>query len=104
MRRHERESSLHDTNHPPFVDHELINPEIMADQLNMGGLSLNGQQQQPSARSYIPPHMRAKMAASQNGPPAPNGPPPMNAGPHAGGLNNSAWAKYVSRKNTLLYL
>lgn len=65
----------------------------MADQLNMGGLSLNGQQQ-PPARSYIPPHMRAKMASGQNGPPAPNGPPPMNAGPpHAGGLNSSAWAR-----------
>lgn len=69
----------------------------MADQLNMGNLSLNGQQQPPSGRSYIPPHMRAKMSTGQNGPPGPvpNG-PPMNAGaPRAGGLNSSAWAKYV---------
>lgn len=64
----------------------------MADQLNMGNLSLNGQQPPPSGRSYIPPHMRAKMGAPQNGP-AP-GPPPM-AGPRPGGMNNSAWAKYV---------
>ncbi|RYP00732.1 hypothetical protein DL766_000939 [Monosporascus sp. MC13-8B] len=67
----------------------------MADQLNMGGLSLADQQQgPPQPRSYIPPHMRGKMGGANNamGPgPAPGpvpGPPPaaMN------GLNNSAWA------------
>lgn len=88
----------------------------MADQLNgsMGNLSLDGGPppgqhpgQQPGARSYIPPHMRGKMAT--NGPPAngpPMGGPPMNGpgpapapGPAPGsgpapmnGLNNSAWA------------
>ncbi|KOS18458.1 ATP-dependent RNA helicase DED1 [Escovopsis weberi] len=60
----------------------------MADQLNMGGLNLDG----PSpaqGRSYIPPHMRRQNA----GPAQPpvngvnGGPPPMN-----GGLNNSNWA------------
>ncbi|KAM5373789.1 hypothetical protein ACJZ2D_006859 [Fusarium nematophilum] len=76
----------------------------MADQLNMGGLSLgDGAQQAPQQqRSYIPPHMRR-----QGGPPAPaagppaggppaGGPPAMNGGPGPGpgpnGLGNSAWA------------
>jgi ATP-dependent RNA helicase DDX3X len=64
----------------------------MADQLSggMGNLSLDSAPpQQPTTRSYIPPHMRNKMAAS--GPPPMNGPP----GPQPGavnGLNNSAWA------------
>ncbi|RYP41151.1 hypothetical protein DL769_011650 [Monosporascus sp. CRB-8-3] len=63
----------------------------MADQLNMGGLSLAEQQQgPPQPRSYIPPHMRGKMGGANNamGPgPAPGHPPAaMN------GLNNSAWA------------
>ncbi|KAK8857130.1 DEAD-domain-containing protein [Apiospora arundinis] len=59
----------------------------MADQINMGGLSLSEQQNGP--RSYIPPHMRGKMGGGGGGPPAgPPGPgPAMN-----GGLNNSAWA------------
>lgn len=74
----------------------------MADQLNMSGLNLGpgGDQQAPTSRSYIPPHLR-KMGGSggpggpPNGPPA--GPPTaMNApGPAPGmngGLNNSAWA------------
>lgn len=69
----------------------------MADQLNMGNLSLDGQQAPPSARSYIPPHMRGKVGGAQNGPPPMNnaGPPPMNnAGPpRAAGLNQSAWSK-----------
>jgi ATP-dependent RNA helicase DDX3X len=88
----------------------------MADQLSggMGNLAIDSnpaaaQQAGPGGpRSYIPPHMRGKMA---NGP-AP-GPPPMNGpamggplpsgamgGPQMGGpqpgamngLNNSAWA------------
>lgn len=55
----------------------------MADQLNMGGLNLNGGAEQ---RSYIPPHMRGKMGGPAPGPgPAANG-PPMN-----GGINGSAW-------------
>ncbi|KAI1391158.1 DEAD-domain-containing protein [Hypoxylon trugodes] len=59
----------------------------MADQLNMGGLSL-GDQQQSAPRSYIPPHMRGKVGAA-------NPPPPMGAGgppPNMNGLNSSAWA------------
>ncbi|KAI0840198.1 DEAD-domain-containing protein [Hypoxylon sp. FL0890] len=61
----------------------------MADQLNMGGLSLGDQQQPPQPRSYIPPHMRGKVGAANNGP------PPMGAGgppPNMNGLNSSAWA------------
>lgn len=53
----------------------------MADQLNMNGLSLGGQAE---TRSYIPPHMRAKM--NQGGPHAANG------GPPPAGINGSAWA------------
>ncbi len=75
----------------------------MADQLSggMGNLSLDSAPpaaqhagQQPTARSYIPPHMRSKMGAAPNGPPANamNGPGPQpGPGPMAG-LNNSAWA------------
>ncbi|KAI1214942.1 P-loop containing nucleoside triphosphate hydrolase protein [Annulohypoxylon truncatum] len=61
----------------------------MADQLNMGGLSLGDQQQASAPRSYIPPHMRGKVGA------AGNAPPPMPAGgppPNMNGLNSSAWA------------
>ncbi|KAI8299955.1 ATP-dependent RNA helicase ded1 [Colletotrichum sp. SAR11_59] len=58
----------------------------MADQLNMSGLNIQDQQNQP--RSYIPPHMRGKInGGGGGGGPPPAGPPPMN-----GGLNNSAWA------------
>ncbi|CAK7230896.1 DEAD-box ATP-dependent RNA helicase [Sporothrix bragantina] len=76
----------------------------MADQLNMNGLNLNGD----GPRSYIPPHMRGKVAANGGGPapggPAPGGPGfsgPTPAGASAGptpadaangGLNSSAWA------------
>lgn len=95
----------------------------MADQLNMGGLSLGpgAAEQQPAARSYIPPHMRGKMGAGGHGGPppiniaggpppmngpggpppmnGPGGPPPMNGpGPSPAamnGLNSSAWAGYV---------
>ncbi|GKT84690.1 DEAD/DEAH box helicase [Colletotrichum tofieldiae] len=59
----------------------------MADQLNISGLNIQDQQNQP--RSYIPPHMR-----KMNG-----GPPPPAAAAAAaavngggGGINNSAWA------------
>jgi ATP-dependent RNA helicase DDX3X len=70
----------------------------MADQLsgNMGNLSIDGgQAPQPTARSYIPPHLRNKMGAGNTAPA--NGPPPMAAPPVNGpgpmnGLNNSAWA------------
>ncbi|KAF4970586.1 hypothetical protein FSARC_2367 [Fusarium sarcochroum] len=79
----------------------------MADQLNMGGLSLgNGAQQGPpqGARSYIPPHMRRQGGGPPPGPPgpppgAPAGPlpgaPAMSdgpGGPGPNGLGNSAWA------------
>ena len=40
---------------------------------------------QPPRRSYIPPHMRGKMDAANNGP------MPVNA-PPVNGLNQSAWA------------
>jgi ATP-dependent RNA helicase DDX3X len=75
----------------------------MADQLNMGGLSLGEGGQQPSQnRSYIPPHMRRQggppaAAPAMNGAPAPApapGPGPTpGAGPGPNGLGNSAWAK-----------
>ena len=77
----------------------------MADQLSggMGNLSLDSAPpaaqlggQQPTARSYIPPHMRGKMGGGPNGPPANgpmNGPPGPQPGPGPiSGLNNSAWA------------
>ncbi len=77
----------------------------MADQLNMGSLSLSEQQQQSTARSYIPPHMRGKMGGGGNnaivpGPgPVPGPVPGPGPGPVPGpspaamnGLNNSAWA------------
>ncbi|GJC93510.1 DEAD/DEAH box helicase [Colletotrichum higginsianum] len=57
----------------------------MADQLNMSGLNIQDQQNQP--RSYIPPHMR-KMNGGPP-PPAPAAAAAMNGG---GGINNSAWA------------
>ncbi|KAI0019612.1 DEAD-domain-containing protein [Xylariomycetidae sp. FL0641] len=63
----------------------------MADQLNMGGLSLGDQQPPPTGRaSYIPPHMRGKMAAGGPPPMGPGGPGPSPAAMN--GLNNSAWA------------
>lgn len=85
----------------------------MADQLNMGNLSL-GDPQQNQRQSYIPPHMRGKMMGAGPGPagpvPGPGSPamsagagsPAMAAGPGSpamgspgmnGGLNNSAWNK-----------
>ena len=59
----------------------------MADQLNMGGLNLGSPvpPQELSQRSYIPPHMRGKMASPEMN----TGSPPMNA---MNGLNQSAWA------------
>lgn len=55
----------------------------MADQLNMGGLNLNGDgpQSAAQARSYIPPHMRSRGGGNA----------PVTDGPPAG-LNNSSWA------------
>lgn len=77
-------STLRRTEEPDTTTHSsLFN---MAEQLNMGGLSL-GDGQQPQ-RSYIPPHMR-------NRPSAPPAAAPMNGGAPNGapnGLNNSSWA------------
>ncbi|KAI0012822.1 DEAD-domain-containing protein [Xylariaceae sp. FL0662B] len=65
----------------------------MADQLNMGGLSLGDQPQPSQPRSYIPPHMRGKMAAGGNPPMGAGAPGPgPGPGPAMNGLNNSAWA------------
>ena len=66
----------------------------MADQINMGGLSINdGAQQGPPQgnRSYIPPHMRGRGGPPPGGPQG--GPPAMNGGPGPNGIGNSAWAK-----------
>lgn len=45
----------------------------MADNLNMGGLSLEDKSKPhrpaPSGRAYIPPHLRAKMNAQPMAPP-----------------------------------
>ena len=80
----------------------------MAEQLSngMNKLSLDSQApaapaQQPAVRSYIPPHLRAKMAQQQQQQQAgANGSattPSVGGGPSStmSGLNNSAWAKYV---------
>lgn len=70
----------------------------MADQLNMGGLSLGPtpqEQHPPTKRSYIPPHMRGSQGPGpMGGPGGPGGPagPAPGPGPMAG-LNSSAWAK-----------
>ena len=57
----------------------------MADQLNMGALSLGDSQHANGGRStYIPPHLRGLPQP----PPGMDG-PPLPAG---GGINNSAWA------------
>ncbi|KAF2644180.1 DEAD-domain-containing protein, partial [Massarina eburnea CBS 473.64] len=72
----------------------------MADQLDIGRMSLQDSQHapggfQPERSAYIPPHMRGKPQAGP--PPAMDGPPPMMDGPppmmNSGGpgLNNSAW-------------
>ncbi|EFX02574.1 ATP dependent RNA helicase [Grosmannia clavigera kw1407] len=85
----------------------------MADQLNMNGLNIgpNGGAH-TLQRSYIPPHMRGKVAANGSAPapvaaeaappvnaaapaaagPAATGPAPTPAGAAAAGLNNSAWS------------
>lgn len=60
----------------------------MAEQLNMGGLTLAEQQNGP--RSYIPPHARGSKAGA--GPVAPPAGPPGPTPAMNGGLNNSAWA------------
>ncbi|KAI9704183.1 MAG: DEAD-box ATP-dependent RNA helicase [Candelina mexicana] len=61
----------------------------MAEQLNMGGLSLNGPQQ---PHTYIPPHLRGAMGGPPTGPPGPA--PGMDGGPPMmkNGVNGSAWA------------
>ena len=73
----------------------------MADQLNMGGLSLGESQHAasggaPGRSTYIPPHMRGmpQPGPPPAGPPAagpPGGPPRMD-GPPPGGMGSSAWA------------
>ncbi len=57
----------------------------MADQLNMGGLSLDSQHGQGRS-AYIPPHMRGMPPppGQMDGPP----PPQMNGGPP---MNGNAW-------------
>lgn len=63
----------------------------MADQLNMGSLSL-GESQHANGiggrSAYIPPHLRGVNGAPAGPPPGMDGPPPpmMN-----GGMNGSAW-------------
>jgi ATP-dependent RNA helicase DDX3X len=64
----------------------------MAEQLDMGRLSLHDSQHapggfQPERSAYIPPHMR-RQAPAGGPPPAMDGPPPMMNG---AGLNGSAW-------------
>ncbi|KAH0543512.1 DEAD-box ATP-dependent RNA helicase [Glutinoglossum americanum] len=73
----------------------------MADSINMNGLSLEESQHAngyggPGPRggsAYIPPHLRAKVGGSPQGPPGPppgmDGPPPMMNG---NGVQSSAWA------------
>lgn len=102
----------------------------MADQLNMNGLNLgpNGGAH-TLQRSYIPPHMRGKVAANGSAPapaaadaappanaaapaaappaaagPAAAGPAPTPAGAAAAGLNNSAWSGYVLLRRLRLRL
>lgn len=63
----------------------------MADQLNMGGLSL-GESQHANGiggrSAYIPPHLRGVNGAPTGPPPGMDGPaPPMMNG----GMNGSAW-------------
>lgn len=81
----------------------------MADQISsgMGNLSLESkpaqnqapaQQQQPVTRSYIPPHLRNKMAQANKASVNSSGPGPqggVGGGAPMNGLNNSAWARYV---------
>lgn len=61
----------------------------MADQLDMGRLSLNESQHAQGGferAAYIPPHLRGR---------GPQGPPPPMDGPAPmmnGGMNGSAWA------------
>ncbi|KAF1949337.1 DEAD-domain-containing protein [Byssothecium circinans] len=70
----------------------------MADQLDIGRMSLHDSQHapggfQPERSAYIPPHMRSKQQAGppppMDGPPMMDGPPPMMNGGQ--GLNGSAW-------------
>ena len=67
----------------------------MADQLNMGGLSLQDSQHAGGGprvgggSAYIPPHLRNQAPPPMPGP-AMDGPPGPAPGP--GGMNNSAWA------------
>jgi ATP-dependent RNA helicase DDX3X len=76
----------------------------MAEQLNMGGLSINESQHAPSngfpdRAAYIPPHLRGRSGTPSGPmdapPPVMNGAPPIN-----GNMNGGAWGGppgYVSR-------
>ena len=57
----------------------------MADQLNMGGLSLEPQHGQGRS-AYIPPHMRGMPPQQQM-----DGPPPSMNGHASGPVNGNAW-------------
>jgi ATP-dependent RNA helicase DDX3X len=68
----------------------------MAEQLDMGRLSLNDSQHAPSngfpdRAAYIPPHLRGR-SQTPSGPPMDGPPPMMNGGGMNGNLNGSAWA------------
>lgn len=73
----------------------------MADQINMGGLSL-GESQHANGiggrSAYIPPHLRGANGAPAGPPPGMDGPPPpmMN-----GGMNGSAWGGPPARYGTI---
>lgn len=82
-----------------FSNTSANNDEIMADSLNMNGLSLTDSQHapQPGAAqqngfperaAYIPPHMRQRAAPPSSGPNGYDGGP----APMSNGLNSSAWA------------
>lgn len=68
----------------------------MAEQLDMGRLSLNDSQHAPSngfpdRAAYIPPHLRGR-SQTPSGLPMDGPPPMMNGGGMNGNLNGSAWA------------
>lgn len=73
----------------------------MAEQLDMGRLSLNDSQHAPGAggfpdrAAYIPPHLRARQQQQAAAPAMDSPPPPMMNGGGmngaGGGLHGSAW-------------
>lgn len=75
----------------------------MADQLNMGGMSLNDSQHAPRGpgqerSAYIPPHMRRGGGPPPAGPAGFDGPPPMANGAGAPAWPAPAQAKYVNTR------